>query len=455
MGARQVSVGTVIAGRYRLTAPLSRGGMASVWRAEHLALGSPIAIKLIDPDLVEHDEARARFDQEARAAAALRSPHVVQILDHGVDKDLPFIAMELLDGESLAARIYRLGKLPLEHTARIFQDVARAIKKAHDLGIVHRDLKPDNIFLVLNEDQEIAKVLDFGIAKALHPFGDWKGGTRAGVLIGTPQYMSPEQAQGMPIGPATDLWALGVIAFECVCGCLPFPSENPGELVVQICANPLPVPSQVASVPPRFDAWFTRACHREPESRFSSVKELADTLVEVLLGAPPPAESSGPVQIFTGPSGTELLLDNSFLRSGASAKAVLPPAAPAPAPAPAASAPAASAPAAAAEAPLRRVTTDPMPSREMLPEDAWPTLLMPSRQLQAAALAEAARRTAEASLARSRSKKAVAVLIIVVVGVLGLVLYWGLSDEPSGGPPGADTGSTAPTVPPRPTPSTP
>ncbi len=294
MGAPKVKAGTVIAGRYRLVAPLSRGGMGSVWRGEHIALGSPIAIKLIDASLVEHEEPRARFEQEARAAAALRSPHVVQILDHGVDRGLPFIAMELLEGESLAARLHRQRPMPPARVARVFQDVARAMKRAHEIGITHRDLKPDNIFLVKNDDQEIAKVLDFGIAKAQHPFGEWKGATRTGALIGTPQYMSPEQAQGQPVDHRTDLWALGVIAFECLCGRLPFPSEKPGELILQICIHPIPVPSKVAAVPPRFDAWFARACHRDPGARFASAKELADTLAEVLGAGPASADVSGP-----------------------------------------------------------------------------------------------------------------------------------------------------------------
>jgi serine/threonine-protein kinase len=297
MGAPKVKAGTVIAGRYRIVSALSRGGMGSVWRAEHLALGSPIAIKLIDSDLVEHEELRARFEQEARAAAALRSPNVVQILDHGVDKGLPFIAMELLEGESLAHRLARMGSLPHVQTGRIFLDVARAVKKAHDLGIIHRDLKPDNIFLVRNEDQEIAKILDFGIAKAQNPLGEWKGGTRTGALIGTPQYMSPEQAQGMPVTKASDIWALGVIAFECVCGRMPFPSEKPGELILQICAKPMPVPSQIARVPPRFDAWFARACNRDPGARFQSAKELAEALVDVLGLAVANADTSGAFQV--------------------------------------------------------------------------------------------------------------------------------------------------------------
>ena len=294
MGAPKVKAGTVIAGRYRLVAPLSRGGMGSVWRAEHLSLGSPIAIKLIDASLVEHPEARARFEREARAAAALRSPHVVQILDHGVDKDLPFMAMELLEGESLAGRLHRVRTLTPPQTVRVLQDVARAMRKAHEAGIIHRDLKPDNIFLVRNDDLEIAKVLDFGIAKSQEPFGQWTGGTRTGALIGTPQYMSPEQTQGQPIDHTTDLWALGVIAFECVCGRLPFPSEKPGELILQICAHPMPVPSKIARVPPRFDAWFARACDRDPRGRFSTAKELTDALAEALGTAS--ADVSGPVQ---------------------------------------------------------------------------------------------------------------------------------------------------------------
>ncbi|MEZ4315771.1 MAG: protein kinase, partial [Polyangiaceae bacterium] len=301
MSAPKVKAGTVIAGRYELVAPLSRGGMGSVWRAKHLALGSPIAVKLIDATLVEHSEARARFEREARSAAALRSPHVVQILDHGVDNDLPFMAMELLEGESLAMRLHRVRVLPPAQVVRVFQDVARAVKKAHENGIIHRDLKPDNIFLVKNDDMEIAKVLDFGIAKAPEPFGPWAGGTRTGALIGTPQYMSPEQTQGQTVAASSDLWSLGVIAFECVCGRLPFPSEKPGELILQICAHPMPIPSVIARVPPRFDAWFARACSREPTGRFGSAKELSDTLAEAL-GVAQSADVSGGYQaMVTGP----------------------------------------------------------------------------------------------------------------------------------------------------------
>src|SRR5690349_1329815 len=211
--------GRVIAGRYRLVSQLGRGGMGSVFRAEHMALSSPVAIKLIDPEIARRPEMLERFQREAQSSAALRSPHVVQILDHGVDQGVPYIAMELLEGESLAERLVRVGKLSPEETARIMTHVARAIGRAHERGIVHRDLKPDNVFLVRNDDEEIAKVLDFGIAKATMNSFDVTTGTRTGAMLGTPYYMSPEQVEGSKsIDHRADLWALAVITFECITG---------------------------------------------------------------------------------------------------------------------------------------------------------------------------------------------------------------------------------------------
>ena len=154
----------VLAGKYKLVHQLGKGGMGTVWLAHHLTLQSPVAIKLIEPQIASNPEALARFMREARAAAALRSPHVVQILDHGVDDGTPYIAMELLEGESLAARLRKVGRLSPEDTARILTHTARAVSRAHEVGVVHRDLKPDNIFLIENEEEELAKVLDFGIA---------------------------------------------------------------------------------------------------------------------------------------------------------------------------------------------------------------------------------------------------------------------------------------------------
>jgi serine/threonine-protein kinase len=275
----------VVNGRYRLERELGRGGMGSVWVAHDLSLDTPCAVKFIDQGAAGSPELRARFEREAKAAARLRSPNVVQILDHGVCDDTPFIAMELLEGESLGSRIARLGRLPREDTIRFVSDVARALTKAHAAGIVHRDLKPENIFLARDDDHETAKVLDFGIAKTRLP-GDSLTKTRTGMLLGTPCYMSPEQANGtLPVDAKTDLWSLGVIAFQCVTGRLPFESEALGDLLDRIMNKPIPVPSRVADgVPPAFDVWFRSACARSPEVRFSGARELAEALREALTG---------------------------------------------------------------------------------------------------------------------------------------------------------------------------
>ena len=296
----------ILSGKYRLERELGRGGMGSVWLAEHMTLRSPVAIKLIDPGIAAEPEALARFLREAQSAASLRSPHVVQILDHGVDEGVPFIVMELLEGESLAARIERHHRLAPAETARILTQVARAITRAHEAGIIHRDLKPDNIFLVRNDEEEVAKVLDFGVAKASsHGMGAATGATRTGSVLGTPYYMSPEQAEGMKsIDGRSDLWSLGVIAWECLLGSRPFEAETLGGLLLAICAREIPVPSTVGAVPVGFDAWFAKACSRHVASRFGSAKELAAELRQVCAGVviTTPHYAAGPVSSSHGPA---------------------------------------------------------------------------------------------------------------------------------------------------------
>jgi serine/threonine-protein kinase len=274
----QLQEHAVIAGRFRLNHQIGRGGMGSVWHATHLGLDIPCAVKFIEGQYAPMAEAQTRFEREAKAAATLRSPHVVQILDHGVCEGTPYIAMELLEGEDLGKRLQKAGKLAPRDTHGIVMQVCRALSKAHALGIVHRDLKPDNIFLVRDDDREIAKVLDFGIAKrdqnTLHG-----SNTKTGAMLGTPYYMSPEQAQGTKsVDFRSDLWSLGVIVYQCVTGLLPFESEALGDLLMKIIVNPLPVPSQLADVPLGFDAWWARAASRDPTARFQSARDFADSL---------------------------------------------------------------------------------------------------------------------------------------------------------------------------------
>jgi serine/threonine protein kinase len=281
--APMLGAGAIVADRFRMIRQLGDGAMGSVWLAHDVRLDTPCALKLVHNALAGRHDIRARFEREAKAAARLRSSHVVQILDYGVWNDLQYIAMELLEGESLEERLCRRGSLSAAETIAVILQIARALMKAHAAGLVHRDLTPNNIFLVTEDDHEIVKVLDFGIVKSPLPTVH-ECITAAGVMIGTPLYMSPEQAQGLTcIDYRSDLWSLAVIAFRCVTGRLPFDSEALGELVMQIVVNELPTPSRLnPSVPPGFDAWWARAAVRDPALRFRSAKELADSLAFVL-----------------------------------------------------------------------------------------------------------------------------------------------------------------------------
>ncbi len=275
--------GRVLNGRYRLIKTVGVGSQASVWVAEHLALTTQVAVKLIDPDLAKRPDARERFKREATAAAQLRSPHVVQILDHGIDGDQPFIVMELLEGEDLFQRLEKRHHLSVKDTSKIVTQIARALTRAHAAGVVHRDLKPENIFLTHNDDDEIVKVLDFGVAKVRDAAKVTMQKTGVGTLIGTPHYMSPEQVKGIgEVDFRTDLWAMGVLAYQCVTGELPFDSEGVGDLLIKITIGDMPVPSKVLNtIPPAFDAWFARACDRDASRRFATARAAAEALARM------------------------------------------------------------------------------------------------------------------------------------------------------------------------------
>ncbi|MEO6600439.1 MAG: protein kinase [Polyangiaceae bacterium] len=276
----------LVAGKFRLTRLLGRGGMGAVWEGTHSTLGSRVAVKFIDAEYAESPEARSRFVNEARAAARLRSKHVVEVYDHGVSDDgRPFIVMEFLDGEPLDKRLDRVGRLSPKETAHIVLQVCRGLTKAHAAGIVHRDLKPENVFLVWDEEDglDVAKVVDFGIAKFSDASMGSSSATRTGSVLGTPHYMSPEQARGLRgVDARSDLWSVAVIAYRCIVGALPFEGEAVGDLLVKLCTAPIPVPSQlVPDVPPSFDAWLLRALNRDPAGRFANAAQLAESLAAV------------------------------------------------------------------------------------------------------------------------------------------------------------------------------
>jgi serine/threonine-protein kinase len=272
----------VVAERFRLVKMIGRGGMGSVWEAKHLGLDVPCAVKFIEGELANVAEAHSRFEREAKAAAQLRSPNVVQIFDHGVWQGRPYIAMELLEGEDLGKRLARRGgKLSPREVNFVVEEVCRALTRAHQAGVVHRDLKPDNIFIVKDDDRDIVKILDFGVAKSASQALDGSN-TKTGAMLGTPYYMSPEQAQGIKsVDARSDLWSLAVIVFQCLTGKLPFESEALGDLLVKIIVQPIPKPLSPdynPSLPPTFAAWWEKAAERNVDARFPTAKAFAESL---------------------------------------------------------------------------------------------------------------------------------------------------------------------------------
>jgi serine/threonine-protein kinase len=284
--------GQVIAGKFRLEECIGQGSMGSVWGARHLGLNVPVALKFMSADLVNQPRALARFEREAQAAARIRSPHVVQVLDHGVDGGTPFIVMEWLEGEDLGARLRRVGRLTLQDASIIATQAAKALRAAHDAGVIHRDLKPSNIFLARVQGEEVVKLLDFGVAKVepatARPTGD---GTATGALVGTPEYMSPEQVRGSKeIDGRSDVWSLGVILYVAITGKRPFRGDTLGEVMINVCTAPLPPPSTlVFDLPPVVDWFFDRACARDPANRFQSATDLAAAFGQLAQGRGAPA----------------------------------------------------------------------------------------------------------------------------------------------------------------------
>jgi hypothetical protein len=281
--------GDIIANRFRLLRELGHGAMGSVWLADHLTLEVPCAVKFIVAESVDDPRYRAQFHLEARALAQVQSRHVIRVLDHDFCDHGPYIAMELLVGEHLLSRLERVGRLDARTTCQIVSQVARGLSKVHEAGILHRDLKPENVFLARDpdgdDDDEVVKLYDFGLA-GLTAFSLRES---IGDLIGTPEYMSPEQAGGVcEIDHRSDLWSLAVIAYRCLTGQLPFEGATLIELLSRITRGPIPIPSEVApDLSPDFDWWWARAASRNIDGRFQSALRLATALAEALGVAEP------------------------------------------------------------------------------------------------------------------------------------------------------------------------
>jgi eukaryotic-like serine/threonine-protein kinase len=281
-------------GSYRLIGKVGEGGMGAVYLAEHPLIGRKAAVKVLLPEYSNRPDAVRRFLNEARATANLTHPGIVGIYDFGVHPNgSAFLVMELLEGETITARVKRYGRLPPAVAVGYVRQIATAMAVAHAVGIVHRDLKPDNLFLVrdpTNSDAEMVKVLDFGIAKLTTTDEPDGSATRTGVMMGTPYYMAPEQCRGAGrVDRRADIYSLGCITFTLLCGRPPFVFEYSGELIGAHLFQPPPSPRSLEpAIPAALEAVVLKALAKDPNHRQQTMRELSDELAAIPLDQPTP-----------------------------------------------------------------------------------------------------------------------------------------------------------------------
>ncbi|MCB9592862.1 MAG: serine/threonine protein kinase [Sandaracinaceae bacterium] len=271
-------IGAELEDRYRVTARLGEGGMGVVYRAEHLIFGTQLALKVLKSAAAQTAEALQRLEREAQAASAIGDPHVVDVKDFGrTPAGDPYVVMEHLEGLPLSQLVYD-GSLPWRRAARIAHQVARGLAAAHEVGVIHRDLKAENVLLVLRQgDPDFVKIFDFGIAKLAH--ADIKL-TKAGVVLGTPQYMSPEQCgAGGRVDHRTDIYALGVLLYEMLTGDVPFDSDDVWAICLAHIQTPVPAPRQlVPELPEALEVIVLRCLEKDAADRYDSMDEVAVAL---------------------------------------------------------------------------------------------------------------------------------------------------------------------------------
>jgi serine/threonine protein kinase len=273
--------GMLVGGKYRVDRLIGRGGMGAVFAATNTAIGKRVALKFLGREAAQDPAATLRFQREAQAAGGIESEHIVHVFDAGTSPDgLPFLVMELLNGEDLRARLGREGRLPVGDAVKIACEVLRALVRAHAAGIVHRDLKPDNVFLCRRDDgSDLVKIVDFGISKLTHQSGTERL-TYRGTVLGTAHYVSPEQAHGSDdVDHRADLYGVGVLLFEMLAGRPPHVAPSYEAVLVAICTEDAPdVRSLRADTPARLATVVACALSRDPRARFASAADFLDAL---------------------------------------------------------------------------------------------------------------------------------------------------------------------------------
>ncbi len=292
--------GEILDGKYRIVRLVGEGGMGAVYEGENTRIKRKVAIKVLHGSVAEKQDVVQRFEREAQAAGRIGSEHIVEVLDLG---NLPsgerYMVMEFLEGEDLTGRIKRLKRIPPEQCVPLLDQVLEGLGAAHEAQIIHRDLKPDNIWILTKQGgrTDFVKILDFGVSK-FSALDDQMSMTRTGAVMGTPYYMSPEQAKGAKLDARSDLYAIGVVAYQMVTGRVPFNAGSFNELLFKIVLeSPEPIEQIVPGIDPNFAAIINRAMSREPIQRFDTARDFQAALRSWASGnpamMPPPAAATG------------------------------------------------------------------------------------------------------------------------------------------------------------------
>ena len=295
-----LSVGSVLAGRYEITAPIATGGMGEVWRARDQVLDRMVAAKVLKSEYMSDPSFLARFRNEARHTAALTHQNIASVYDYGETVDdtgtqqLAFLVMEYVEGQPLVTILHDEGRLPVDWTLHVISQSAEGLSAAHRAGVVHRDIKPGNLMV---RPDGVVKLTDFGIAQAR----DSAPLTRTGMVVGTAQYLSPEQAQGMEVTAASDVYSLGVVAYECLSGARPF--DGASQVAIALAHINRPPPPLPAEIPPAVRLLVERALAKDPADRFPDGGAFAEAIRRVAAGgtlATVPGPSTTPTQVVGG-----------------------------------------------------------------------------------------------------------------------------------------------------------